>query len=57
MGAEAQDIWELSGSALRLAIDLGYHHERVGGTYCDRLEEDMRRRLFWSCVPYSPVDV
>lgn len=41
------DIWELSGAALRLAIDLGYHHER-GNLHHLEHELDMRRRLFWS---------
>jgi hypothetical protein len=45
------DIWELSGAALRLAIDLGCHHERGSIQSHQKeldMELDMRRRLFWS---------
>lgn len=49
--ADEADIWELSGAALRLAIDLGCHHER--GNALHDTELDMRRRLFWSYIAIS----
>lgn len=41
-------MWEVSGAAMRVAIDLGLHHETDRQSKLDPLERDMRRRLFWS---------
>ncbi|WWD22211.1 hypothetical protein CI109_106702 [Kwoniella shandongensis] len=47
-------VWDLSGMAVRTAIDLGLHNEPAGFNQRQArgpLELDMRRRLFW--VAYS----
>ncbi|CEP62085.1 Ppr1p LALA0_S04e07426g [Lachancea lanzarotensis] len=39
-------VWYTMGSALRLAVDLGLHAEKLNQNY-DPFTRDMRRRLFW----------
>ncbi|SCU88174.1 LADA_0E08636g1_1 [Lachancea dasiensis] len=39
-------VWYTMGSALRLAVDLGLHAEKLNRNY-DPFTRDMRRRLFW----------
>jgi hypothetical protein len=43
------DVWDLTGRALRAAVDLGLHHdpETSGLQLLSALEVDLRRRLFW----------
>ncbi|WRT63127.1 uncharacterized protein IL334_000030 [Kwoniella shivajii] len=41
----AGNVWDLSGAAIRLAVDLGLHLDSV--LTVSPLEEDLRRRLFW----------
>ncbi|KAK8845537.1 hypothetical protein IAR55_006252 [Kwoniella newhampshirensis] len=45
----AGNVWDLAGSAVRLAVDLGLHLEHAGPSLpsVTPLEQDMRRRLFW----------
>lgn len=39
-------VWYTMGSALRLAVDLGLHAEKLNKNY-DPFTRDFRRRLFW----------
>ncbi|CUS23648.1 LAQU0S11e01112g1_1 [Lachancea quebecensis] len=39
-------VWYTMGSALRLAVDLGLHAEKLNKNY-DPFTRDLRRRLFW----------
>ncbi|GAV29333.1 hypothetical protein PMKS-002815 [Pichia membranifaciens] len=41
-------VWYLSGSSLRLCIDLGLHNESSSSS-TEPTTIDMRRRLFWCC--------
>ncbi|GAV46886.1 hypothetical protein ZYGR_0A04840 [Zygosaccharomyces rouxii] len=41
-------VWYTMGSALRLAVDLGLHAEKLNRNY-DPFTRELRRRLFW-CV-------
>lgn len=41
-------VWYLSGSSLRLCIDLGLHNESSSSS-AEPTTIDMRRRLFWCC--------
>jgi len=46
-------IWDLSGGALRTAIDLGMHQKpiyREARSRINYLERDMGSRLFWAYV-------
>ncbi|KAK8866076.1 hypothetical protein IAR55_001227 [Kwoniella newhampshirensis] len=50
----AANVWDLSGAAMRLAAELGLHHEHGSSATVDvthHLEKDMGRRLFW--IAYS----
>ncbi|SCV99544.1 LAFE_0A05490g1_1 [Lachancea fermentati] len=40
-------VWYTMGSALRLAVDLGLHAEKLNKNY-EPFTRDLRRRLFWS---------
>ena len=44
------DIWDMTGKATRMAIDLGLHYDPgdavIPGT--SALDIDMKRRLFWT---------
>lgn len=39
-------VWYIMGSALRLAVDLGLHAEKLNKNY-DPFTRELRRRLFW----------
>lgn len=41
-------VWYLSGSSLRLCIDLGLHNDSTSSG-AEPATRDMRRRLFWCC--------
>ncbi|GMG21012.1 unnamed protein product [Ambrosiozyma monospora] len=41
-------VWYMLGSALRICVDMGLHHEDSANEY-DYFTLDMRRRLFWCC--------
>ncbi|KAA8909715.1 hypothetical protein TRICI_004364 [Trichomonascus ciferrii] len=43
------NLWQLSGSAMRFATDLGLYAEPNPGQDFDPLVLDLRRRLFWTC--------
>lgn len=43
------NLWQLSGSAMRFATDLGLYAEPNPGQEFDPLALDLRRRLFWTC--------
>lgn len=43
------DIWQLSGSAMRLATDMGLFSQENPTQNFDPLTLDLRRRLFWTC--------
>ncbi|WWD17722.1 hypothetical protein CI109_102163 [Kwoniella shandongensis] len=54
MYTNAGNMWDLSGAAMRLAVELGLHHEhgsRATMNVKNHLEKDMGRRLFW--IAYS----
>jgi hypothetical protein len=40
------DVWDLSGQAVRAAVDMGLHHDgsNLNGS---GLQRDLGRRLFW----------
>ena len=42
------DIWEISGSIVRTAFDLGLHLDVDRKKLYTPLQLDMRRRLFWA---------
>lgn len=43
-----EDVWGLSGAAVRAAVDLGLHHEgRSSFAGRSAIETDTRRRVFW----------
>lgn len=44
------DIWDLVGRAVRIAVELGLHHDPHASarTTFNPLEVDLRRRLFWT---------
>ena len=47
-----QDVWGLSGAAVRASVDIGLHHEHknVDRPSQSAIETDLRRRLFWMYV-------
>lgn len=46
---KAGNLWQLAGSAMRCATELGYYAEPTPGKNVDHLTLDLRRRLFWTC--------
>lgn len=46
MRPNAPGVWYLMGPALRLAVDLGLHAEKLN-RHCDPFTKELRRRLFW----------
>ncbi|QEO19239.1 hypothetical_protein [Candidozyma auris] len=46
---KAGNLWQLAGSAMRIATELGYYAEPTPGKNLDPLTLDLRRRLFWTC--------
>ncbi|WEJ95144.1 hypothetical protein PSN45_002656 [Yamadazyma tenuis] len=43
------NLWQLSGTAMRLATEMGLNGEPDPSQYFDPLSLDLRRRLFWTC--------
>lgn len=43
------NLWQLAGSAMRIATELGLYAEPAPGQNLDPLTLDLRRRLFWTC--------
>lgn len=43
------NLWQLAGSAMRCATELGIYAEPTPGKHVEPLTLDLRRRLFWTC--------
>lgn len=46
---EAGNLWQLSGTAMRFATEMGLYTEPNPTQDFDPLKLDMRRRVFWTC--------
>lgn len=46
---KAGNLWQLSGSAMRLATEMGLYAEPNPSQEYDPLTLDLRRRVFWTC--------
>jgi hypothetical protein len=48
--SNASRCWNVAGLAIRLAQDLGLHKRVSGDAQSDRLEDEMKRRVWYSCI-------